>query len=312
MPDTSHSQDSKRRNSVISCLLLLFLLTLPTAASEAPKRIISLAPSVTETLFALGVGEQIIARTRYCTHPAEAAKIQSLGGMVSPNIEAIAKLKPDLVLASASTPETAIKKMVQVNLNAQTIDAKGVDTILNNIRETGSLVGRKGKAKEICNSITERINSINDKVKDVSDENKPRTIIFYGAKTHFCAGPGSFSGELLDHAGGNNVANEAGEPWPRLSRERIFAWNPQVILLSLSHHPEEIKGAETLVEGWKKDPLWSRMDAVKNNRIHLVTQSLLTVPGPRVADATESLAAVLYPELFPEIKPEHVRPAIQP
>lgn len=287
------------------------LLVLPAARGAEPKRIVSLAPSATEILFALGAGDRVISRTRYCNQPAAARNVKSLGGMTDPNIEAILALKPDLVVASASTPPEALKQMKRIRLPVVDLKEAGLEGVFDNIAEVGKLTGRSEAAKQLNRSIRRRVDAIGARLKK-SAAAAPRTIIFYGAKTHFCAGPGSFSGEVLERAGGLNVARDAREPWPRMSREHIFSWNPQVVILSLSHHGGDIDEARKLVAEWRRDPLWSRVAAVKNNRVHLVTNSLLAVPGPRVAEATEALASLLHPELFADLKPADVRNISQP
>ncbi len=293
-------------------ILVLLLSWRPVAWAAEVQRVVSLAPSVTEILFGLGAGDRLIARTRYCNQPVAARSLRSLGGMTDPNIEAILGLKPDLVLTSASTPVEVIQQMRRVQLTVESLGEGGLQGIRDNIDRVGTLIGSPRAAQELNHSIQQRIDAIGKRLEEHPEATAPRTIIFYGAKTHFCAGPGSFSGEVLVRAGGINVAEQTKEAWPRMSREHIFSWNPQVVILSLSHHGGDVEAAKQVVSEWRRDPLWSRVDAIKNNRVYLVTNSLLTIPGPRVAEATETLAHLLYPTLFTELKSTDVHNVSQP
>ncbi len=267
-----------------------------------PRRVVSLAPSVTETVVALGKIDRLIACTAHCPVVKEGRHV--FPDLVQPGIERLVALRPDLVLASELTPLSVTRQMEIVGLRVVRLAVPGIAGVLEQTEEIGNLLGVPEEGRRVAEGLGKRIDAVAARVRD---RPLPRTVIFYGHETAFCAGRGSFAGELLERAGGRNVAENAGSAWPGVGREQLLAWNPEVIVVAVSDDPADLDRAERVLEGWWGDPLWSRLEAVRQGRIALVTGSLLLVPGPRVGEAAEALGRVLHPDAFQEPGSPHVR-----
>jgi len=281
-----------------SAVLHLLWVAFATAVMAAPERVVSLAPSVTETILALGKGDLLIARTRYCPYPAEAPEIAVIEDMVQPSVERLLALRPDLILASDPTPEAVVAQMRKVRLNVVRLPTHQIDSVIANIERIAALLDEKAKGEVLTERLRRDLAEVNQAVKTIAD--RPRVVLFYGTDTAFCAGAGSFAGEILERAGGRNVAADGSSPWPALNRERLLSWNPQVIIVALTGDPADLQAARTQALGWQGDPLWGRLEAVRTGRIIFITGSLLMIPGPRVGEAARAMASVLHPALFPE------------
>ena len=283
-------------------LLALFWAFTAWASGDErhPQRVISLAPSVTETIFALGLQDRLVARTRFCDYPADAPPIEVLPDMVQPSAEHLLTLRPDLILASDPTPAAAIEQLVRLRIPALRLTTSGLESVLMNLQRIGTELGDQAAGRALESRIRQELSAVDRKISQVPQGERPRAVLFYGTDTEFCAGPGSFAGEILERAGGRNVAEDVEGAWPRLNRERLLVWNPETILIALTADPGDLNAAQKLASSWRRDPVWQRLDAVRSGRIVFVTGSLLMIPGPRAGAATRALAQVFHPALFPE------------
>ncbi len=278
-------------------LLIVILGFALMAAARAEERVVSLAPSVTETILALGLEDRLIARTRYCPG-SDRSGLVIFEDMVQPSVERLLSLRPDLILASDPTPEPVVAQLRKVRLRAERMPTSDLASVVANLRRTGELLGEPAKGKALADGVQEQLTEVDRNVAEVPGDKRPRVVLFYGTDTAFCAGAGSFTGELLERAGGRNVAADADTAWPALNRERLLSWNPEVILISLTDNPADLAAARAAVGKWKDDVLWSRLAAVQSGRIVFVTGSLLMIPGPRVGDAALAVAEALHPGLI--------------
>ena len=295
-------------------LLSLFLAACAPAATPAPtptsavltltdgagrqvtlngpaKKIVSLAPSNTEILFTIGAGGQVIGRDEFSDYPAEAKALPSVGGSMGKyNLEQIAALQPDLVLAaSLNTPEQ-IKSLTDLKLNVYVLaNPTTMDGLYANLTAVGSLTGQTAKAATLVSSLKKRVQAVLDgsskaggtpKVfyeMDATDPAKPWT-----------AGPGSFITTLIQMAGGSNVGSALSSDYAQMSQEALIAANPEVILLGDGAYgvtPDQVA----------KRPGWDAIQAVKDNKIYTFDDNLASRPGPRLVDGLETIFKILHP-----------------
>jgi len=261
-----------------------------------PEKIVSLAPSNTEILFAIGAGSKVVGVTKYDDYPynftawAKEGKITIVGGVVDVSIETVVSLDPDLILAVPLNGE-AVKKLRDLGYNVLVLDPKNINDILKDILLVGRATGYEGKAIALVKSMRLRIDKIINKVAKV--EYKPKVYCEVWNKPLMSAGPGTFIDELIRLAGGVNIFGNASTEWPVVSSESVIKLNPDIIIVP-AHHGK----LRYSIEEIKSRPGWDQINAVKNNRIYIVDSDIFSRPGPRIVDALEILAKILHPELF--------------
>ena len=258
-----------------------------------PQRIVSLAPSNTEILFALGLGDKVVGVTDFCDYPEEAQAIEKVGG-IEPNLEKIVALAPDLVLAIGGSPAQVEKAtdMEKLGLTVLVLEPGDIESIMANIELVGKATGVEKEANQLAAQMRKRFDDITTKATgagsrpsvffelDATDPSKPYT-----------PGPDSFIDALIGLAGGSNIAAGAKMQWAQLSTEEIIAQNPEVIVLG------DVNYGVT-AEMVKERPGWSVITAVKNGAIYPIDDILVSRPGPRIIDGLEALARIIHPELF--------------
>jgi iron complex transport system substrate-binding protein len=258
------------------------------------QRVVSLAPSNTEILFAIGAGAQVVGRDDLSDYPAEVASIQSVGGsMGNFSTEAIVALKPDLVLAAEINPPELVKTIEGLGLTVYYLpNPTTLDGMYANLETVAKLTGHVDETATLIQSFKARVAVVDSKLAGVSQ--KP--TVFYeldatDASKPYTAGPGTFIDQLIQRAGGVNVGSSLKDPYPQVSLEELVVLNPDIILLSDSAYgetPEKVAARAG----------WGTLAAVKNGRIIPFDYHLLSLPGPRLVDGLEQLAKILHPELF--------------
>lgn len=267
----------------------------PEAGSK--QRIISLAPSVTETLFALGLGDSVVGVTRYCDFPPEALDKARVGGYYDPNYEAMIALRPDLVILLPEH-ETPRRFLENQGINVLTVNPKNIDGIMETIRAIGQATDRPGRADTIANDLRQRIDTIAERTRNLHRPSVMITIDRNLADTKiekvFIAGTASWYNELIDLAGGVNAYTGA-MAFPSISAEGILKLNPNVVIdmfgdlnLAVEVDPREI------VEVWQSLDM---VAAVQNDRVHVFTDDFAVIPGPRVYRILEKMARAIHPEI---------------
>jgi iron complex transport system substrate-binding protein len=264
------------------------MITLATA----PQRIVSLAPSNTEILYAVGAGSQMVGRDEFSDYPEEAKSIESVGGSFGEyNVEAILALEPDLVLATEINSPELIAQLEDLGLTVYYLrNPTTFEEMYTNLENIAKLTGND--ATELVDSLKARIAAVDEKIAPLSE----RVSVFYEIDATDPAkpwtyGPGTFGSLLIERAGGYNIGDIASDPYPQLSLEQVVAANPSVIILGDSMWgvtPESV-----LVR-----PGWEPIEAVKSNKIFPIDDNLISRPGPRLVDGLEQLAKLLHPELF--------------
>lgn len=270
-------------------LVLAALCIVANLSSSPPKRVVSLAPSITEIVYALGAGDTLVAKTRYCTFPEEARRLPDIGGITDPSIEAILAQSPDLVLVSHLTPKPAYGQLKGKGASVLPVTGKGIDGIYGNIRIVADALGKGKEGMELSAKIRHGLENLKRQASGIQEGRRPKALMLLGAGSYFCAGQESFSGEILDLVGAENAAPQGKQRWPQVSMEHILARDPDVIIVSLAHEQQELKAAWQQKKDWQSDPLWQHIGAVKNNRVYFLRDNLLVIPGPRIADAATML-----------------------
>jgi iron complex transport system substrate-binding protein len=257
-----------------------------------PQRIVSLAPSNTEILFAVGAGSQVIGRDEFSDYPAEAASLPSIGGSMGEySVEAIVALEPDLVLAAEINTPELVKQLEDLGLTVYYLgNPTTLEEMYEKLETTAALTGND--ASGLIESLQTRVAAVDEKIGplsyrpyifyeiDASDPNKPWTY-----------GPGTFGNLLIERAGGFNIASDVADMYPQLSLEQIVVANPSIILLG-----DAMWGVTP--ESVLERAGWETIEAVKSNNIFPIDDNLISRPGPRLVDGLEALAKILHPDVF--------------
>ncbi len=253
---------------------------------EPARRIVSLAPSVTESLFAIGAGEQIVGVTLYCDFPEKARGIPRVGGMVNPNLEAIIALAPDLIVVSmeGNTRED-FGRLIALGIPVFVTNPRTFQGISQSLLKLGMLTGHDAEASRLAASLTSRVDSIRK-----HDESSPvRVLLFVSLQPLMVAGSGTFVDELLRFAGGLNIAAGISGTYPAYSREAVLTTNPEAIILT----SDLLRADEALTAAF---PEWSGLQAVRQHRVYRIDPDILSRPGPRAVDGLEQLSRFLHAE----------------
>ncbi|TET30747.1 cobalamin-binding protein [Candidatus Aerophobetes bacterium] len=262
---------------------------------KQPETIVSLAPSNTEILFALGLGDKVIAVSEYCNYPLEVQNKTKIGGFSTVNIEKVVDLEPDLVLATGGIQEAVVEELGRLGLTVITLAARSIEDVFENIRLVGKAAGQLETARELTTNLEQRIKAVTDKIKDLPESQRPRVFYEVEYEPLMTAGPGTFIHHLIHLAGGVNIASDAVTKYPVYNLEILIERNPEVIIISLWHGSIAVS-----VEGVKSRERWQIIDAVKNNRVYAINADIISRPGPRIVDALEEIARFIYPALFKE------------
>lgn len=255
--------------------------------SGTPQRIVTLAPNLTEIVFALGLGVKVVGVSDFSDYPAEAQNIQSVGGFPL-NIELIVSMEPDLVLAAGITSLEDVARLEELGLTTLYLAPADIAGILDSILVVGQATGAEQAAGQLVADLRSRLDGVQEKVAQATG--RPR-VYYELDSTLFTGGPGSFTHELINLAGGENIAAGAATPFPQLSAEEIIAANPLIIIFS---HAKYGGTAEEIASR----PGWDTITAVVNGAIYPIDPDLVDRPGPRIIDGLEALVRLIHPELF--------------
>jgi len=257
-----------------------------TIQSE-PKRVVSLSPNFTETIFDLNKQNILVGRTDFCNYPKEVSKVQSIGTITDPNVEKIVQLKPDLVIASNLTKPNNLKKLEQLNIKVLTISKReSFENTYSNIEDIGKVLNANEKARSIVSNMKEKVKSVQEKVKD---KKSPTVyyVVSYGTSGDFTAGKDTFIGKMIEMAGGKNAASDV-TGW-NYSLEKLIEKNPDVLICFNKFNSKN---------GIKSTKGYKDLDAVKKNKLFEIDEDIISRQGPRLADGLETLAKIIHPEAF--------------
>lgn len=265
--------------------------------TTAPQRIISLAPSITETLFALGLGDRVVGVTRYCNYPESAKNKTRIGGYYNPNYEAVVTLNPDLVIL-LNEHQKERGELEKLGIPYLMLDNRNVASIFQAIRLIGETCEVTTQAESLIDDLESRIRAVRLKTAETS---KQRVMVSIGRnmgtatlKDVYLAGPGTLYHELINIAGGQNVIVSAARAYPIVSPEGMIELQPQVILDMVSDLDENQKQKSELEAEWQS--LGDQVPAVRDHRVHILSGDYVTVPGPRFILLLEDMAQCIHPE----------------
>ena len=253
---------------------------------KEPKRIVSLSPSTTELIYAIGAGKDVVGVTNYDDYPPEVKSVAKVGGYEGPNIEAILAQKPDIVFASNLSGKDQMDTIEKSGIPVVVLEAQNINQIYDSIKILGEITGNVEKGNEIINTMKDKIKEINDKVK-----NLPKVNVFYVVDTNgnWTAGKGTFIDELITLARGSNVASDA-NGWAQYSMEKLMQKNPDVIITS-----QHATNANNI----KNMPGYKDTKAAKDGKIFIISNDdIITKPSNRIVLGLEEIAKDLHPEAF--------------
>jgi len=268
-------------------------LNRPVVLKGAAQRILSMAPSNTEILFAVGAGDQVVGRDEFSDYPEAAKNVASIGSTFeSLNMESIYSMKPDLVLAAEINTAEQVKALEDLGLTVYYLkNPTTLEEMYTNLEIVAKLTGHEAEAATLIESLKKRVAAVDEKIMPLNS----RFSVFYEVdgtdpSKPFTAGKGTFINLLIERAGGYNIASDI-DGYPQLSLEQVVAADPAFILLGDAKFG-------TTPESIAQRPGWANLSAVKNKQVLPFNDDLLSRPGPRMVDGLEELAKVLRPELF--------------
>jgi len=262
------------------------------ASAPPPQRIVSLAPSVTETLFALGFGNRLVGVTTYCDYPVEAQKLPKIGGFMSPSLEVIVAKQPDLVIGvSSATDPVKAREMQRLGLKVTLISLVSINDILSSIKTVARLLGNPEAGEKLVRKITGQFDEVK---KRIAPAPRRSTLLAVGVRPLVAVGGKNFIDELITLAGGENIAGNAAQPWLNLPDEYVVAKAPQVIIEA----GMESERSET-AKHWAD---LRSIPAVKERRVYSSPSDKILRPGPRIGEGLEDIARLVHPECFAESK----------
>lgn len=255
--------------------------------AHPPQRLISLAPNVTELLFALGLGDRVVGVTSYCDYPPEAKTKEKVGDTLQPNLERLIALKPDLVVVTtASQVERLAQQLDQLGIPLYVTNPRTVRDVPASIRHLGIATGTSATAETLAASLEQRIEQVE---RRVSTQPKPRVLFVLQLTPLITAGRNTFLNDLITRAGGVSISGEESADYPQFSREAAIARAPEIITAPAFHGAGAI--SETALE-----QAFPTTPAVRNHRLVQINPDLTSRPGPRLVDGLEQLAQALHPE----------------
>lgn len=273
-------------------IMVTDLLGRHMAVPANPQRIVSLAPNITEIVFALGQEHRLVGVTRYSDFPPAAESLPKVGSYVHLDLERIVSLSPDLCLGiKDGNPLEAVKRLESLGIPVYAVDPRNLASVMETLQTIGNLLGAQQKADEVVGKMRTRIGAVEDLIQGIKD--RPGVFFQIGVSPIVSVGSHTFIHELIIQAGGRNLA-EGRIPYPRYSREQVLGLSPDIIIITSMARAavfQKVKGE------WNR---WSDLPAVKNQRIFVQDSNLFDRPTPRLVDALELLVRLIHPELFEE------------
>ena len=259
---------------------------------DDPKRIIALAPSITEIIFALEQQDRLKGTTQFSNYPAEAAKLPKVGSYVRLDLERIVALNPDLCIAiKDGNPKGIIDRLQSLNIPVFAVNPRNLESMMQTIQKIGSILDASQKANTLVKDMRSRIQQVDALVSRI--DRRPRVFIQIGISPIISAGRNTFIHELVVRAGGINVA-AGNRAYPHFSREQVLALAPDVLIITSMARSGAFEKAKA---DWNR---LSHMPAVREKRIYTVNSDVFDRPSPRLLDALEILTRLLHPKLFKE------------
>ncbi len=265
---------------------------------EVPETIISLAPSNTEILYALGLEDKIVGVTEYCDYPEAAQDKPKIGGFSTVDIERVVEILPDLILAANKHKDEVIPALERLGLTVLALDPKTLDELLETITLVGKCTGSEDEASLLVAEMSNRIKAVTDETDNLPPAQRLRVFYVTWHDPLMTVGSGALHNELIQQTGGTNIFQDLTENYPKISLEAVIEANPQVIITGIGMGT----GEDLPFEFVSTEPRLEDVDARINNRVYAITNDLVSRSGPRTVDALERLAKMIHPEIFGEVE----------
>jgi iron complex transport system substrate-binding protein len=256
-----------------------------------PQRIISLSPSNTEMVYALGLQDKLVGVTSYDNYPPDAKNKPIVSDYSTVDLEKIVNAKPDLVLADSIQKNDTIPALEKLGITVYTMTPDNTDEILNEIKVLGRITGKTQAADDLVSNLTSRIKTVTDKTDKLTDSQKPRVLYVTWHDPIWTAGSNTMIQYLIEQAGGVNIAADL-DGYATITLESVIERNPQVIVVMSS------MGDQTSLNFIKSNEQFQSTDALRNNRVYEVDADIFGRTTPRIVDGLVTLAKLLHPELF--------------
>ncbi len=261
---------------------------------ETPAKIVSLAPSNTEILFALGLGDKVFGVTERCNYPDEALAKEKVGGYSDVDIEKIVAIDPDLILAEDIHKQEVIPALEQLGFTVIALVPNNLQEVMDSIVLIGQLTGAEEVASQIVDDMSQRISAITERTDELTEKEKTKVLYVIWHEPIMSVGTDTRIHELIEKAGGINIAQVAGEGYPTLSLEEVIAANPQVIIANV----EDYEGGDASLQFILSETRLKGVDAVANGRVYGINADLTNRPTPRIIEGLELMSKMIHPEIF--------------
>lgn len=258
---------------------------------DDPKRLVSLAPSLSEIVCALGQQDSLKGVTQYSDYPAYVKTLPQVGSYIRPDLERILRLKPDLCLSvKDGNPKETVLRLSDMGIPVYVLDPHDLHSVIMAIEEVGDLLHAKDRARQLTDTMNARISHVRAFNRTLN--HRPRTFFQIGVSPIVSAGQGSFLHELIELAGAVNLA-DGDVAYPRFSREQVLILNPDILIITSMTRGQVF---DDVKKEWES---WPDLEAVRQKRIYILDSDLLDRPTPRMVDGLEMLITVIHPEFVP-------------
>jgi len=264
---------------------------------KRPERIISLAPGITEALFAIGCGDRVVGVTSYCNYPPEVKDLPVIGDSITPNIEKITELKPDLIIGQRGNDRKMLTKLKSLGFKLISVDPVSYDSLMNSIDIIGKITDGK-EYKNLNATIATLKNTYIQKKEELEKaegfKGHPKVLFLFSPDgVLYSAGDGTIINEMITIAGGENIAQYTGTAWPQLTMELVTAENPDVIIIATGSMNQDPKPIKEVIKDFKKDAKWKNITAVKDGNVYYADGDSVTILGPRLINGLEEFYKIL-------------------
>jgi iron complex transport system substrate-binding protein len=256
------------------------------------RRVVSLAPSMTESIYALGMDDLLVGDTDYCDYPADAMKKHKVGGAINPSLEEIAALKPDVVLVTKGLNRLeTVQALERLGIPAYATNPRTIDEIRSSVHRLAEVLGNPAAGEALDHQLLQKENSLHERLRSVT----PKRVLFVvWTDPLISVGKQTFIADALSQAGAISIV-ESSQDWPQMSLEEMVRLQPEILVFASGHS----EGVARDVEALAKRPGWNALDAVKHRRFAVISDAV-NRPAPRLLSAVEDLARQLHPEAFSE------------
>ncbi|MFT4578846.1 MAG: iron complex transport system substrate-binding protein [Nitrospinales bacterium] len=291
---------------IIQTILFVIALFTPTSLLWADNtkvsfasRIISASPSITETLFELGLKDRVIAVTDFCEYPEEACQLPSIGGMLNPNMETVVSLNPDLIIHQPGNQRFR-NNAISIGIKMLEVRMGNLEEIFESIKKLGVALNCQEQANKLTLQLTTGIAFYQERLKGLP---KKEVLLLLGdssdpARDLYAAGPGTFLNELLNISGGDNIIRDSPARYPKLSKEHIIEKSPEIIIEAGPKSNLSQEEIDHRIQEWNRFPT---IEAVKKRQIYFIGADYILIPGPRLLKIIELFSKAIHPNLFADL-----------